>query len=302
MAMRVTDRILQNNLLSNLVFSSERLYDAETKVLTNKSVNKPSDNPVDAMTSMNIRTKLDEINQYQRNIGRAKVTLDNTESQAIQLAEIFQRLSTLTVQGASDSYGVSDKLSIAGEVNQLVEQLYNIANSRSESSYVFGGTHNNVAPYQATYDANGEITSIKTTGSGGDIESMIGDRIRIKINVNGEDLFEKGQNLFDIAIKIRDDLRTGDSEALNQDLGFLQDGSEKIYNVQASLGARVKRVQAAETRAESDEISYTEYLSATEDIEASEAIMNYQMELLTLQASLEAGARLLRPRLVDFLR
>jgi flagellar hook-associated protein 3 FlgL len=299
--MRVTDTILQNNLLSNLNFSSERLYDAETKVLTGKRVNKPSDNPVDAMTSMNIRTKIEEINQFQRNIGRAKITLENTESQTTQLADIFQRLSTLTVQGASDSYGASDKLSIASEVNQLVEQIFNISNSRSESSYLFGGTNNDVAPFQATLNADGEIETVGTTGSDGDIKNMIGDRIKIKINVNGEDLFVKGENLFDIALKIRDDLRANDSSALNADLGKLHESTEKIFNSQSSLGSRLKRVYAAETRAETDEISFTQFLSATEDIDASEAIMNYQMELLTLQASLEAGARLLRPRLVDFL-
>ncbi|MFC1551471.1 flagellar hook-associated protein FlgL [Candidatus Latescibacterota bacterium] len=299
--MRVTDTILQNNLLSNLNFSSERLYEAETKVLTNKRVNKPSDNPVDAMTSMNIRTKIEEINQFQRNIGRAKIMLENTESQTTQLADIFQRLSTLTVQGASDSYGASDKLSIASEVNQLVEQIFNIANSRSESSYIYGGTSNDVAPYQATFNADGEIASVGTTGSSGDIQNMIGDRIKIKINVNGEDLFEKNENLFEIAIKIRDDLRANDSTSLNVDLGKLHDSAEKIFNAQSSLGSRLKRVYAAETRAETDEISFTQFLSATEDIDASEAIMNYQMELLTLQASLEAGARLLRPRLIDFL-
>ncbi|MFC1541630.1 flagellar hook-associated protein FlgL [Candidatus Latescibacterota bacterium] len=299
--MRVTDTILQNNLLTNLIFSSERLYEAETKVLTNKRVNKPSDNPVDAMTSMNIRTKLDEINQFQRNIGRAKIMLENTESQTTQLADIFQRLSTLTIQGASDSYGASDKESIAGEVNQLLEQIFNIANSRSESSYIYGGAQSDVAPYQAIYNTAGEIVSVATTGSSGDIQNLIGDRIKIKINVTGEDLFEKGQNLFDIVIKVRDDLRANDSASLNNDLSKLHDSAEKIFNTQSSLGSKLKRVYAAENRAETDEISFTQFLSDTEDIDASEAIMNYQMELLTLQASLEAGARLLRPRLIDFL-
>ena len=128
--MRITDKILQNNFIANLTFSTERLYDAQTKVLTNKRVNKPSDNPVDAMTSLNIRTKLSEINQYQRNINRSKTMVENTESVVTQLADIFQRLSTLTIQGASDSYGPNDKLSIAGEVNQLLEQIFVIANNR----------------------------------------------------------------------------------------------------------------------------------------------------------------------------
>jgi len=300
--MRITDKILQNNFIANLTFSTERLYDAQTKVLTNKRVNKPSDNPVDAMTSLNIRTKLSEINQYQRNINRSKTMVENTESVVTQLADIFQRLSTLTIQGASDSYGPNDKLSIAGEVNQLLEQIFVIANNRSESIYTFAGTRNDVAPYQAIYNANGEIASIQTTGSSGDIEGLIGERVKIKININGEDVFESSQNLFEIAIKIRDDLLANDSEALNEDLNNISNASEKIYNTQSLLGSKLNRIYAAETRAENDILNYTEYLSDTEDVDASEAIINYQRELLTLQASLEAGARLLYPKLVDFLR
>ena len=136
--MRITDTILQNNFISNLNFSSERLFEAEIKVLTNKRVNKPSDNPVDAMNSLSIRKKLSELEQYQRNIGRSIAVAQNTESIITQLADIFQRLTALTVQGASDSYGPSDKLSIAGEVNQLLEQIVNLGNNRSESVYIFG--------------------------------------------------------------------------------------------------------------------------------------------------------------------
>jgi len=300
--MRITDKILQNNFLANLTFSNERLYEAETKVLTNKSVNKPSDNPVDAMTSLNIRTKLSELNQYQRNINRSKTMLENTESVVTQLAEIFQRLTTLTIQGASDSYGPNDKLSIAGEVNQLLEQIFDIANNRSESVYIFAGTLNDVAPYQAIYNTYGEIASVQTTGSSGDITGLIGERVKIKVNVNGEDLFESSQNLFEIATKIRDALRSNDSDALNEDLSELNESSENIYNTQSLLGSRLNRIYAAETRAENDILNFTEYLSDTEDIDASEAIINYQMEILTLQASLAAGARLLYPKLVDFLR
>ena len=68
------------------------------------------------------------------------------------------------------------------------------------------------------------------------------------------------------------------------------------------LGSRLNRIEAADNRAYNDIISFTEFLSDTEDIDAPEAIMDYQLELLTLQASLQAGARLLHPKLVDFLR
>jgi flagellar hook-associated protein 3 FlgL len=300
--MRVTDKILQNNFLANLAFSSERLYEKETRVLTNKRVNRPSDNPVDAMNSLAIRTRLNEIKQYQRNISRTKALLQNTETIVTQLAEIFQRVNTLAIQGASDSYGSTDKYTISYEVDQLLVQIFNAANTRSESIYIFAGTNNNSAPYTAIRDASGEITDVTTNGSKGDINRVIGENIHIKANINGEDLFESGQNLFDVMIKLRDDLRTGDSDKVREDIILLNEVFEKINKTQAVLGSRVNRVEAAESRAENDVINFTQFLSDSEDIDAGEAIIDYQMELLTLQASLQAGARLLHPKLGDFLR
>ena len=300
--MRVTDTILKNTFLTNLAFSSERLHDKEIRVLTNKKVNKPSDNPVDALNALAIRERLNEIEQYQRNISRTKMLLQNTETVVSQITEMFQRVKTLTIQGASDSYGPSDKLSISYEVNQLLEQLFIASNNKSETTYTFAGTYNDVAPYTVERNQDGDITSVNTSGSSGDIIRVLGESVRLKSNINGEDLFESGQNLFDALIKVRDDLRAGDTDSLRNDLNILNEASEKVINIQAVIGSKVNRVEAAENRAENDHINFSGFLSNAEDIDAAVAITDYQMELLTLQASLQAGARLLHPRLGDFLR
>jgi len=300
--MRVTDKILQNNFLANLSFSTERLYESVTRVLTNKRVNKPSDDPVGVLNSLAIRTRIKYIEQYQRNISRTKALMQNTESVVNQLSEIFQHVTSLAVQGASDSYGEQDKYSISYEVNQLLEQVYNASNTRSESMYIFAGTRNDAAPYTATRNAQGEITEVKTNGSSGDIMRVIGDNIYMKANVNGEELFEAGQNIFDVLINLRDHLRENDSDKVSKDIDVLNEAAEKINNIQSVIGSRVNRIESADSRAENDLINFNEFLSNTEDIDASEAIMDYQMELLTLQSSLQAGSRLLLPKLGDFLR
>jgi flagellar hook-associated protein 3 FlgL len=300
--MRITDKILQNNFVSNLAFSTERLFERENRVLTQKSINKPSDNPVDAMVSLSLRTKMSEIEQFRRNIARSKTLLQNTENVVSELSDFFDRVNTLTIQGASDNYGADDKVSISHEVNQILEQIFTLANNRSEAIYTFAGTNNDTAPYQAIRNEAGEIIEVKTAGSGGDINTLIGENITLKVNINGEDLFEGELNLFNIMISVRENLRANDSHALREDLIQLNSASEKIINIQSVLGARSNRINAADARAENDTITFTEYLSNTEDVDAAQAIMDYQMELLTLQSSLQAGSRLLYPKLADFLK
>ncbi len=300
--MRVTDSILKNNFLTNLAFASERLYEKETKVLTNKRVNKPSDDPVDALNSLTIRVRLNDIEQYRRNISRTKTFLQNTETIVQQVADMFTRVKELAIQGASDSYGPNDKLSISYEIDQLIEQLLISSNNRSETTYTFAGTYNNVAPYVAIRNEEGTITQVTSSGSSGDIVRVLGESVRIKANVNGEELFERGVNLFDALISLRENLKAGDTDAVRQDIVILDEAAEKVYNIQAVIGSKINRVNAADSRAENDNINFTEFLSNAEDIDAAQAIIEYQMELLTLQTSLQAGARLLRPRLGDFLQ
>jgi len=300
--MRVTDSILKNTFLMNLNFSSERLFEKETKVLTGKAVNKPSDNPVDALNALVLRSRVDEIKQYQRNISSGKSTLQNSETLVYQVSELFQRVSELAVQGASDSYGPNDKLSISYEINQLLEQLMVVGNSKTQSTYIFAGTQNNIKPYIAIRDDSGDITQVTTTGSSGDIMKVIGEGITLKSNVNGEELFEGGEDLFQLLIDMRDHLEASQTSELTNDIQRIDQAQEKILNILAVIGSRVNRVEAAESRAESDVINYTQFLSNAEDIDAAEAITEYQMELLSLQSALQAGARLLRPRLGDFLK
>ena len=299
--MRVTDRVLSNTLITNLNSTSERLYQAEIEVLTEKRVNYASDDPVDALTALNVQSKLSEIEQYQRNINRATSMLETTESAVNDISDIFTRLNTLTVQGASDNYDSTDKQSIAAEVNQLLEELVSLSNSTTESVYIFAGTNNESAPYQVVRDESGEITSVTTTGTSGSITNLIGENITIKTNINGEDLFENGENLFQVLIDVRDHLRDDNTALLNEDLNHISDAADQVYNTQSMIGARLNRIYSAESRAENDEITYTELLSNAVDIDASEAIMNYQMELITLQATLQAGSMLFEYKLVDFL-
>lgn len=299
--MRITDKVMNNTFISNVNSTVDRLYQTQMEITTGRRVNEPSDDPVDAMTSMTIRTRLNDLEQYQRNISQAEAGLSNAETAIEELVEIFQDLSTLAVQGASDSYDESDKAAIAGEVNQLLEQLVSLANSRSESVYVFAGSDNDIAPYVAERDESGNITSVRTTGSSGDIMSLIGENVSIKTNVNGEDVFDGSVNLFDVAIGLRDNLLENDTDAISESLNDITNGSEQIYNNQSVIGARLNRISAAENRAENDVITYTSLLSDAEDADTTEAILDYQTQLTTLQASYQVASMITQMKLVDFL-
>jgi flagellar hook-associated protein 3 FlgL len=299
--MRITDRVLASTLNSNLAAATERVYEMEQKVLTGKILTKPSDNPVDAASSLLFRSRLNDTAQYQRNITQSRNNLNQTNTALSALSDIIDKVNTAATSGASGFNTTGEQTSVVQQVNEYLDELVTIANSESNGIYILGGTNNDIPPYQAVRNAAGEIIDVKTTGSGGDINTQIGEDIYVKSNINGEDIFEKDRNLFSLVIKIRDDIRADNAEGLRGDLMQISSSMENLITTQSIVGSRLNRLTAAESRAEKDAVNFKNYISNIEDADPAKAILDYQMELAALQSSQQASARLLNQSLLDFM-
>lgn len=135
--MRITNNMMQSSFLSNLSAANERLYEKEIKVTTNKDINKPSDDPIGTVKSLTIRKKIDEITQYQKNISNSKTILNDTNTAVSQVADIMGQISAINTQGASGAYDENDRESLAQQANQLLDELFSTANTKTDSGYVF---------------------------------------------------------------------------------------------------------------------------------------------------------------------
>ena len=69
-----------------------------------------------------------------------------------------------------------------------------------------------------------------------------------------------------------------------------------------TVGARVNRLELQQSRLESIQETFTSLLSKTEDANMAEVIMQLQLQENVYRASLAAGARIIQPSLLDFLR
>ena len=107
--------------------------------------------------------------------------------------------------------------------------------------------------------------------------------------------------MFNVMINIRDALQANDTDGVREQITYMQEGLEKIINQEAIIGSRVNRVNAAESRTEDDIINFTDFLSDVEDADATQSVINYETDLLTLQYTLEVASKLSQPKLVDFL-
>ena len=77
---------------------------------------------------------------------------------------------------------------------------------------------------------------------------------------------------------------------------------DNILRVRFGIGARMNRLELTANRLDDDYVNFTKLMSKNEDVDMAEAIMNLQNEENVYRASLSAGAKVIQPSLVDFLR
>jgi len=83
---------------------------------------------------------------------------------------------------------------------------------------------------------------------------------------------------------------------------FVQDSQNHLLTRVAEIGGRQRRLDLLEARYDTDLINYEQMRSDAEDADMAEVIMNLKMAEVVYQAALSAGARIIQPTLMDFLR
>ena len=190
--MRVTQTMLSNNMLRNLMKSQAQMDKYFTQIYTGKKISRPSQDPVIAMKGMFYRTQVAEVEQYRRNLGEVHNWIENTDAALDKATQVMHRLSELAVQASNDTNGEQERESIKKEVLQLKEHLIEIVNTNVNGKYIFNGNKTNEKPL--TMDQEDDEIIYKTPEEGAVmIEVSKGTSLQVNLdahNLFSEDFFE----------------------------------------------------------------------------------------------------------------
>jgi flagellar hook-associated protein 3 FlgL len=296
--MRITQNMLNHNMLYNLQANTERLSQYQTQLSSGKKINTPSDDPVGTGLIMQYNNQLAQNQQYQSNVSYAQGWLDYTDTLLGQVTSVMQRARELAVQGANGTNSPDAQNAIAAEIDQLEQQLVQTANSVYNGKYVFNGQMVDQAPY----DPNNPTSRDPNTMN---IEYEVGDGITIPVNTSGVAIFGKStdaDNAFAILQNLSAALKSGNQTAIQNSIGLIDSRMTQIQSARSDVGARQNRLELISNRLKDEETNLQSLLSDTQDANIAEVITNLKTAENVQQASLAAGARILIPTLVDFLK
>lgn len=138
--MRITNKMMTNNMMTNINRNKINMTDLEQQYSSGKKIQKPSDDPIIAVRALKLRTNLSELEQYyEKNIPDAMSWMDVTESALSTVNDILSKINSYCVQGSSDTLTAKDRSSIAQNLSEMRNQIYQEGNSNYAGRYVFTG-------------------------------------------------------------------------------------------------------------------------------------------------------------------
>jgi len=276
----------------------------QRQLATGRKINLPSDNPAGLVKSLRLRTNLVEGEQYLANINEGINFMETTDAALGNLNSIMQRIRELAVNAANGTNDDSARRAIADEIKELTDQITIVANTSYGSKYIFAGTNVTQQPCQEDSDPD----TFKWTGNNEALQLEIGVGVKLTINLTDSSMnnFFVGNGtdpgVIDFCRGLVSDIETGDLDAVNAALTTADKFIDNLLTARSTIGAKVNRLELQQSRLDSTQISYTSLLSQNEDADIAEVIMNLKMQESVYRASLAAGARIIQPSLVDFLR
>jgi flagellar hook-associated protein 3 FlgL len=294
---RVTQSMVARTLLSDLHDVAFRMSQTQRKMSSGKEIERPSDNPYGVSRALQLRDELGLNRRYQANISDVNSWQTVSDAALRRIADSVLRARDLVVQGASDSTGQAGRDAIATEITQLIDSIKTEANAKLGDSYVFAGSATLTAPYQVggsdAYAGNTEV-----------MVREIGPGVRIDLNVVGQSVIgDDTTGLLATLRTIVTDLQSGNTTALGTtDLQAIDAALDTVTTAQAVVGGRQNRLEAAGSRLFELEETVMRLLSETEDADMAETLVHFSMQKAVYESALKAGAEVIQPSLIDFLR
>ncbi|PIC56256.1 flagellar hook-associated protein FlgL [Sporosarcina sp. P12(2017)] len=291
--MRVTQSMLSQNMLRNLSSSYNNMGKLQEQLNTGKRVTRPSDDPVVVMKSLGYGMQVNRVEQYQKNLGEVNNWLDSSDDALDGVGQVLHRARELAANAANTgTMTENDRAMIKVELEQLQNQLHDLANTKVGDKHIFSGKMTDQPLFDKTTGNYESGASFKESVS---IEVFDGVDLRVSTNVS--DMFNNINQLF-TDIKNDTDDKYDFSSALEKIDGLLDD----VLIKRADIGARSNRAELMDNRLQMQEGAAKKQRSENEDIDYEKTITDLITSESIHRATLSVGARIIQPSLTDFLR
>ncbi len=301
---RVTHQTVQRSTLANLQLNLSKMANLQARMAGGKVITKPSDDPAGTASALRLRGDLRATTQYSRNASDGLGWLSAVDSALGESLAALREARDLTVQGSnSGALGQPSLDAIAVALEGIRDTLLEKANTTYLGRSVFAGTSDAGVAYAVTTAGDGTKVYTWTGSDTGSVQRRIAPDTTVRADSDGRNAFDTGNpstTVFALIDAIAADLRAG--VAVGPRLAELDQHMSAMLGEAADAGSRYGQLTGAQASTAKTLDDLKGQLSAVEDIDLAEVIVELQSQEVAYQAALGATARVLQPSLLDFLR
>jgi flagellar hook-associated protein 3 FlgL len=292
--MRVTLGMIFGNATRYINMNTQKYYQLEESLLSQKRINRPSDDPVSMTQVMDLRKLIGEFDQYDRNISTAETFTSQTEVALSNVVDRLQRAIELTVDVNDSLNGPSEFAEAAQEMNDVFKEILRNANTKIGNRYIFSGFETTTQPFDTTGAYNGGVA-----GQNIDLEVARGEKLTI--NYNGGEVFRGATDIMQIVQDATAAIASGDQSAISAQLPNLQAALDHVLVYVTSNGAKTNRIEIAKDDNTELRDAFTAILSDSEDIDLVAVSSQFALQEQVLEANRLVSSKLMQQNILDFL-
>jgi flagellar hook-associated protein 3 FlgL len=189
---------IYNHIHYALQLHSEAMTRLQEQASTGSRLNRASDDPSTAYRVLGLNSQNISLGNYIDNLSDVIQTLETSSSIIENIISQFADTRTRLTQITSGIYDDQGRQIIAEGIDNILEQVVLLANTKHGGQYLFGGSNTRSAPY-AVQRANGKIVSVTYQGSSENREIEVAPGSQSVIFYVGNDIFrsnDRGTPIF----------------------------------------------------------------------------------------------------------
>jgi len=180
---------IYNNVNYALHVNSEALLLLQEQTSTGSLINRASDDPSTAYRILELNSQKTSFEKYTNKLEEVSNILEMSSSVIDSISSTLSETQARLSQIVSGVYSDDSRKSTAEGINDLLEQMVSLANTKYNREYLFGGGYSASEPYQVER-TNGNISRITYQGNDESRNIEIAPGVQSSAFYVGADLFQ----------------------------------------------------------------------------------------------------------------
>src|SRR5258708_6902438 len=298
--MRIATQSITSGIISQLQDLSSRQTQLQGQVSTGQRITQAEDDPAAMGRVLTIQNQRNQIQQYKNNADQAMQVSQATYAGLQSIKKLSDRAGELATLGASVQSSSSYQ-AYATEINQLIEQGLQTANTKQGANYLYGGTATSAAPFSATRDVAGNITAVTYNGSTAGTSIPLSSTSNISPGTDGT-TNQQLSGFLNNLVSLRNALQSGNSSTVSGVQTALHTSEDNIVNTMSEQGAVQLRIQVSQDQLTNDYTNLQKLISNDTDADMSTTLVQLNQSQTAYQAALQSSASIMKVSLLDYIK